>query len=84
MSLLNLETYDALKAAGTPEPEARQAAMEVATMGGILSVLAERVNGIDSKLTIMLWIMGIGFSAMLTGFGFILNILWQITARLPR
>jgi hypothetical protein len=77
MSSINFELYQALQSAGTPEPEARQAAMEVATMGGILAVLAERVNGIDSKLNVVIGVM-------LVGFGGILAALWQIFLRLPR
>ena len=77
MSLLNIEMYDALKAAGTPDAEAREAAMVAADAELRVITMAERLNGIDSKLTIILWIMGIGFSAMLAAF-------WQIFLRLPR
>jgi hypothetical protein len=81
MSLMNIEQYDALKASGCPEHEARQAAIEVATMGGILTVMAERMNGLESKVT---WIMGIGFTVMLAGFSALFALLWQIFLRLPR
>jgi hypothetical protein len=81
MSLMNIETYDALKAAGAPELEARQAAIEMATMGGLLTIMAERLNGLESKMT---WIMGIGFTVMLAGFSAVFALLWQIFLRLPR
>ena len=77
MSLMNVEQYDALKASGCPEHEARQAAIEVATMGGILMTLAERVNGLDSKLNVILSVMLVGFAAIGAA-------LWQIFLRLPR
>ena len=77
MALLQIETYDALQAAGTPEPQARAAAEAAADIEIRHTVMAERLNGIDSKLTIILWVTGIGFSAMLAAF-------WQIFLRLPR
>jgi hypothetical protein len=77
MALIQLEMYDALKAAGCPEPEARAAAMEVATMGGLLPMMAERLNRIHRKLNVLLGMMLIGFSAMLAA-------CWQIFLRLPR
>lgn len=77
MALLQFETYAALQAAGTPEPLARDAAVAAADIDVRHTVLAERLNGIDSKLTIIMWIMGIGFGAMLTAF-------WQVFLRLPR
>lgn len=77
MSLLNIEMFDALKAAGTPDAEAREAAKVAADTEMRVITMAERLNGLDSKLTIIMWIMGIGFSAMLAAF-------WQVFLRLPR
>jgi len=77
MSLLQLEMYDALKAAGTPEPEAREAAKVAADADTRLISMAERLNGIDSKLTLVIGVMLVGFGAMLAAF-------WQIFLRLPR
>jgi hypothetical protein len=77
MSLLQLEMYDALKAAGTPEPEAREAAKVAADADTRLISMAERLNGIDSKLTLVIGVMLVGFGAMLTAF-------WQVFLRLPR
>lgn len=77
MSLFQYETYAALKAAGTPEPEARQAAIAAADIDIRHTVMAERLNGIDSKLNVMLGVMLVGFGAMLAAF-------WQIFLRLPR
>jgi hypothetical protein len=77
MSLFQYETYTAFLAAGTPEPEARQAAIAAADIDVRHTVMAERLNGIDSKLNVMLGVMLVGFGAMLAGF-------WQIFLRLPR
>lgn len=77
MSLLNVEMYDALLASGTPEPHAREAARVAADADMRVITMAERLNGLDSKLTIIMWIMGVGFSAMLAAF-------WQVFLRLPR
>lgn len=77
MSVMQSELYFALRAANTPEPEARAAAEAAGDIDVRHTVLAERLNGIDSKLTIMLWVMGLGFSAMLAAF-------WQVFLRLPR
>lgn len=77
MALLQSETYTALLAAGTPEPEARQAAEAAADIDVRHTVMAERLNGIDSKLTVMLGVMLVGFGAMLVAF-------WHILLRLPR
>lgn len=77
MPIMQSELYFALRAANTPEAEARVAAEAAGDIDVRHTVLAERLNGIDSKLTIILWVMGIGFSAMLAAF-------WQIFLRLPR
>ena len=84
MSLLQLETYDALRAANVPESEAREAAKVVADAEMRVITMAERLNGLDSKLTIIMWIMGIGFSVMLGGFAATSAALWQVFLRLPR
>ena len=77
MSLLQSETYTALLAAGAPEPEARQAAIAAADIDVRHTVMAERLNGIDSKLNLVIGIMLIGFGATFAA-------LWQIFLRLPR
>jgi hypothetical protein len=84
MSLIQSETYDALLAAGTPEPQARDAAKVMADADMRVITMAERLNGLDSKLTIIMWIMGIGFSVMLGGFAATSAALWQVFLRLPR
>ena len=81
MSLLQVELYDALKAGGTPEPEARQAAIEAAQMNSLLVVIAERLNGLESKFT---WIVGIGLTVMVAAFSALFALQWQILLRLPR
>ena len=77
MSLINLEHYDALKAAGTPEHEARTAAAAFADIDVRHTVMAERLNGIDSKLNLVIGVMLVGFSGIIAA-------LWQIFLRLPR
>ena len=84
MSLLNIELYDALRAANVPEVEAREAAKVAADANMRVITMAERLNGLDSKLTIIMWIMGIGFSVMLGGFAATSAALWQVFLRLPR
>jgi hypothetical protein len=84
MSLLNIETFDALRAANVPEAEAREAAKVTADAEMRVITMAERLNGLDAKLTIIMWIMGIGFSVMLGGFAATAAALWQVFLRLPR
>lgn len=77
MSLINLEHYDALKASGCPEAEARTAAAAFADIDVRHTVMAERLNGIDSKLNLVIGVMLVGFSGIIAA-------LWQIFLRLPR
>jgi hypothetical protein len=77
MALLQTETLDAFRAAGAPEPEARAAAIAAADIDVRHTVMAERLNGIDAKLTLMIGVMLVGFGAMLAAF-------WQVFLRLPR
>ena len=77
MSLLNVEMYDALKAAGTPEHEAREAAKVAADADMRVVTMAERLNGLDSKLNLVIGVMLVGFSGIIAA-------LWQIFLRLPR
>lgn len=77
MSLLNVEMYDALLASGTPEPQAREAAKVMADADTRLLTMAERLNGIDSKLNLVIGVMLVGFSGIIAA-------LWQIFLRLPR
>jgi hypothetical protein len=77
MSLMQIETYEAHKASGCPEAEARAAASAAADIDVRHSVMAERLNGIDSKLNVILSVMLVGFAAIGAA-------LWQIFLRLPR
>ena len=77
MSLLHVETYDALKAAGTPEAEARAAACVAADMDMRHTVMLERLTVVDSKLTMILWMLGIGLSAVCAA-------AWEVFSRLPK
>lgn len=77
MSLFQSETYDALLAAGAPEADARAAAIAAADIDVRHSVMAERLNGIDSKLNLVIGVMLVGFSGIIAA-------LWQIFLRLPR
>lgn len=77
MSLLNIEMYDALLASGTPEPQARDAARVMADADMRMVTMAERLNGLDSKLNVVIGVMLVGFSGIIAA-------LWQIFLRLPR
>jgi hypothetical protein len=77
VALLQTETLDAFRAAGAPEAEARAAATAAADIDVRHSVMAERLNGIDAKLNLMIGVMLVGFGAMLAAF-------WQVFLRLPR
>lgn len=77
MSLLQIELYDALLASGTPEPQARDAARVMADADMRMVTMAERLNGLDSKLNLVIGVMLVGFSGIIAA-------LWQIFLRLPR
>lgn len=77
MALFQTETYFALTAAGAPEAAARAAAEAAADIDVRHTVMAERLNGIDSKLNLVIGVMLVGFSGIIAA-------LWQIFLRLPR
>lgn len=74
MSLMQVELYDALKAAGTPEPEARQAAIEAAGASSLLGTLAERVNGLAR---LVMWMGGVMLTLHVLTLGSVLAVLWR-------
>lgn len=83
MSLMNLETYDALKAANVPEPEARAAATVIATGETRMLTLTERLDSLRAHLTVIQWVIGIGFAALIAMSILQLNWMWQVLHRLP-
>lgn len=80
MSLMNLETYDALRAANVPETEARDAAKVTAEVETRMGTLAERLNGLDSKLP---WIGATTITLNVLTLSAILALAWQVLQRLP-
>lgn len=84
MSLLSVEHYDALLAAGTPEPEARAAAKVTAETETRVLTMTERLDGLRTHLTIIQWVLGIGFAAVVALNILQANWMWQVLQRLPR
>lgn len=80
MSLINLETYDALRAAHVPELEAREAAKVTADVETRMVTLSERLNGLDSKLN---WIGATTITLNVLTLSAILALAWQVLQRLP-
>lgn len=80
MSLLNIETYDALRAANVPDAEAREAAKVTAEVETRMVTLAERINGLDSKLN---WIGGATIALNILNLSATLALAWQLVQRLP-
>ena len=80
MSLMHLETYDALRAANVPDAEARMAARVTADVETRMVTLAERLNGLDSKLN---WIGATTITLNVLTLSAILALAWQVLQRLP-
>ena len=80
MSLLQVEMFDALKAAGTPDAEAREAAKVTADTEMRVMTMAERLNGLDSKLN---WIGATTITLNVLTLSAILALAWQVLQRLP-
>jgi hypothetical protein len=83
MSLINSETYFALLAAGTPEPDARAAATVIATGETRMLSLTERLDSLRTHMTIIQWVLGIGFAAVVALNILQANWMWQVLQRLP-
>ena len=84
MSLIQTEIYDALLATGTPEPEARAAAKVLAETDTRVLTITERLDGLRIHLTIIQWVLGIGFAAVVALNILQANWMWQVLQRLPR
>ena len=80
MALLQTEAYFALKAAGAPESEAREAAEAAADIDIRHTVMAERLNGLDSKLN---WIGATTIALNMLNLSATLALAWQVLQRLP-
>ena len=81
MSLIQIEVYDALRAANVPEAEAREAAKVTAEVETRLITMAERLNGLDSKLN---WIGATTIALNILNLIATLALAWQVLQRLPR
>jgi hypothetical protein len=77
---MQIELYDALKAGGTPEAEARHAAIEAAGSTSLLGTLAERINGLER---LVLWMGGVKLTLHVLTLGSVLALAWQVLQRLP-
>jgi hypothetical protein len=84
MALLHVELYDALLASGTPEPEARAAAKVLADTDTRVLTITERLDGLRLHLTIIQWVLSIGFAAVVALNILQANWMWQVLQRLPR
>jgi hypothetical protein len=76
MAIMLEKLYDALRAADVPDDKARAAAVEGADY-------ENRLAGMEARLTMLTWIVGIHFAVTLAGFGLMLNQLLSISAKLP-
>ena len=77
MTTMIAEVYDALKDAGASEDKARKAAEAVAQYD-------TRLAGVEAKVTLLMWVVGLHVAVSLTGFGLVLSLLWQVLQRLPK
>ncbi len=67
------ETYDSLVSAGAPEDKAREAAEELADNERRLASIDNRLAGVEGKLTVMIWAVGINAAATMAILGVLLH-----------
>jgi len=63
MATVIAELYDALKAAGAPEDQARKAAEVVAGYENQFAALRERMMALEGKITLLQWMVGFNLAA---------------------
>lgn len=83
MALMMSGLYDALLDAGASEDKARKAAEEAAAYETRLSSIDAKLDRLDSRMTLLQWVAGIGCSVMLALLLVNLNWSWQLLQRLP-
>jgi hypothetical protein len=76
MAIMLEKLYDAPRAADVPDDIARAAAIEGADYDN-------RLAGVEARLTMLTWIVGIHLAVTLAGFGSMLGQLLSISAKLP-
>jgi hypothetical protein len=83
MALMLSSLYDALLEAGASEEKARKAAEEAAQHEARFTALGGHLTSLDSRISLLQWTVGIGFSVMVALHLVTLNWLWQVLQRLP-
>ena len=73
MALMLSKTYEALLAAGAPEDKAREAAEELAGYENRMASIDNRLSGVEGKLTVIIWAMGINAAATIAILGVLLR-----------
>jgi hypothetical protein len=67
------KTYDALVSAGAPEDKAREAAEKLADYENRLASIDIRLAGVEGKLSVMIWTIGINAAATIAILGVLLR-----------
>jgi hypothetical protein len=73
MPVMLSKTYDTLIAAGTPDDKARAAAEELADYENRLASIDNRVAGVEGKLSILIWAVGINAATTIAILGVLLR-----------
>jgi len=73
MPVILSKTYEALRAAGAPQDEAREATEELAGYENRLTSIDSRLTSLDGKFTVMLWAMGVNTAATIAILGVLLR-----------
>jgi len=73
MPVILSKTYEALRAAGAPQDEAREAAEELAGYENRLTSIDSRLTSLDGEFTVMLWAMGVNTAATIAILGVLLR-----------
>ena len=73
MPVMLSKTYDALISAGTPDNIARAAAAELADFEPRLASIDNRLAGVEGKLSILIWAVGVNAAATIAILGVLLR-----------
>ena len=80
MSLMIAEVYDALISAGAPEDKARKAAETLAAYDDRLDRIERRVAGVEYRLRLLQWQVGVLMVALAPGFWLLLRVASKVGA----
>jgi hypothetical protein len=83
MALMLSNLYTALLDAGASEDNARKAAEEAAAYETRLTSIDAKLDRVQTHLSVLQWVAGVGLSLMLALALVNLNWTWQIMQRLP-